>query len=395
MQIALCLFLSFIVGCTTEQKTDFEYKIEPSSEAARNVLVGANYYAGWWPNTPEILNKWHDFADGHNWLEDYPERTPLLGVDNNQETMDKEIIAASEHGLDFFLILWYPWHKDLKTNPLQSPKLNDGLTYFMNSPEAHRMKFYVEVCNHPPFVMDEFSFWKECVEVWIEAMKHPSHLKVGDKPVIKIHSIGHLLKDCGGKIETVEQWIEYLRQEARDAGLGELLICGGGIGPMVWENHWAKDVFDFTGDYMDLPKGMPKDMKMPYDYSWLANFLIQLRSGHKFDEIPYMPVLGSSWDPTPWDYPLERGTFKFPTRNEWKTELERMATDLENMPQMGIPLPDGSLQKAFTIYAWNEFGEGSFIAPAKGDSYMKLECIREVFGVKKHGTGNANTTKND
>ena len=379
----IALVLGFSVGCHAADKTGFEYKIEPSSEAARDVLVGANYYAGWWPNTPDILNKWHDFEDGHNWLEDYPERTPLLGVDNNQENMDKEIIAASEHGLDFFLILWYPWHKDIKIDPWHNPKLNDGLTLFMNSPEAHLMKFYVEVCNHPPFVMDEFSVWKENVEIWINAMKHPSHLRVGGKPLIKFHGVGWLLEDSGGELETVKQWIEYLRQEARDEGLGELLICGGGVGPMVWDG-WVKDVFDFTGDYMDLPRWMPEHLEMPYDYNWLSNFLIQLRSGHKFDEIPYMPVLGSSWDPTPWDYPLERGVFKFPTRKEWKTELERVAFDLENMPQMGIPKPDGSLQKAFTIYAWNEFGEGSFIAPTKGDKYMKLECIKEVFGVKKH-----------
>jgi DNA-binding transcriptional regulator YhcF (GntR family) len=33
--------------------------------------------------------------------------------------------------------------------------------------------------------------------------------------------------------------------------------------------------------------------------------------------------------------------------------------------------------------------------PGKGDEYMKLECIREVFGVKKHGTGIASSMKND
>jgi len=376
------------IGCyslvCSGAETKFDYKIKPSSKAAKDVLVGTNYYAGWWHSTPEIPNKWHDYADGHNWLEDYPERTPLLGVYNDQETMDKEIIAASDYGVDFFLILWYPWHDKIKIDKWHSPKINDGLTCFMNSPEAHRMKFYVEVCNHPPFDMSSFGFWKECVAGWVEAMKHPSHLRVGGKPLIKIHSIGHLLKDSGGKVETVKQWILYLRKEARDAGLGELLICGGGAGPMIYESDWASDLFDFGGDYMDLPKGMPKDMKMPYDYKWLSNFLIQLRSGHHFDAIPYMPVIGSSWDPTPWDYPLERGTFKFPTRKEWKTELERVAYDLENMSQMGIPLPDGTLQKAFTMYAWNEFGEGSFIAPTKGDRYMKLECIREVFGVKNH-----------
>jgi hypothetical protein len=64
-----------------------------------------------------------------------------------------------------------------------------------------------------------------------------------------------------------------------------------------------------------------------------------------------------------------------------------MAEDLEDSPGLGIPLPDGSCQKAFTIYCWNEFGEGGMVAPTRGDGYMKLECIREVFGVKSPTSG--------
>lgn len=33
----------------------------------------------------------------------------------------------------------------------------------------------------------------------------------------------------------------------------------------------------------------------------------------------------------------------------------------------------------FTIYAWNEYGEGGIVAPTQGDQAMKLEVIREVF----------------
>ncbi len=50
------------------------------------------------------------------------------------------------------------------------------------------------------------------------------------------------------------------------------------------------------------------------------------------------------------------------------------------MPNLGLPLPNGQRQKAFTIYAWNEFGEGGFVAPTKGEGYMKLKAIQEVFG---------------
>jgi hypothetical protein len=67
------------------------------------VLVGVNYFAGWWQPLP---NKWnYDPAVG-DWRTNYPGRVPLLGEYNTQETMDREIIAAAAHGIDFFLILW-------------------------------------------------------------------------------------------------------------------------------------------------------------------------------------------------------------------------------------------------------------------------------------------------
>ena len=68
-------------------------------------LVGSNYFSGWWQGEG---NKWID-SPVHNtsWLTQYPNRQPLLGQYNNQSTMDKEILSASSHGIDFFQMLWY------------------------------------------------------------------------------------------------------------------------------------------------------------------------------------------------------------------------------------------------------------------------------------------------
>ena len=57
----------------------------------------------------------------------------------------------------------------------------------------------------------------------------------------------------------------------------------------------------------------------------------------------------------------------------------RMKEDSRDMPNPGLPLPDGSIQPAFTCYAWNEFGAGGIIAPTQGDQFMKLAGIRGVF----------------
>ena len=90
--------------------------------------------------------------------------------------------------------------------------------------------------------------------------------------------------------------------------------------------------------------------------------------------MPYMPA---GWSPRPW--PETRPFFALPNRSEWRKELELMKADLENRTNLGLPLPDGSVQPAFNCYAWNEFGEGGIVAPTHITEYMKLEELQRVF----------------
>lgn len=57
-----------------------------------------------------------------------------------------------------------------------------------------------------------------------------------------------------------------------------------------------------------------------------------------------------------------------------------MDADLRASTRLGIPRRDGTVARAFTIYARNEFGEGGIVAPTQGEGMMKLEGIAEVFG---------------
>jgi hypothetical protein len=57
-----------------------------------------------------------------------------------------------------------------------------------------------------------------------------------------------------------------------------------------------------------------------------------------------------------------------------------MNSGLASGANLGLPLPGGGRQGAFTIYAWNEFGEGVIAAPTCGEQSMKLDAILAVFG---------------
>ncbi len=358
-----------LISLTSVLAVSAVHAVETPSPDVRP-LVGVSYFAGWWEAQP---NKWHDVT-GQDWRPEYPERLPLLGEYNTQEVMDREIIAAAEHGVDFFAILWYYQPPGVEREP-NAGYLERGVLNFINSPEAHRMKFMIEFCNHPPFLVETEADWERCIEQWLEWMAHPSYLRLDDRPVFKVHGFHHFMVQVDMSHEVARTRLNRLRTAVRDAGLGELLLgCGIGGHEPVPEDHLAAELFDFTGTYMDLPQ--KEQQEEDYPYADLLDFAKRSWEIHADDAVPWMPYLPAGWSPRPWPDP--RAYFALPDRDQWHNALEELRDALRNHSRLG--LPD---HPAFTIYAWNEYGEGGFIAPTKGDGYERLEAIRDVFGLRQ------------
>lgn len=330
-------------------------------------LVGIYYFAGWWRDEP---NKY--VVGGRDWRLDFPQRIPILGQYNDQKTMDREIIAASSHSVDFFQILWYPY--DAKVDPRQA-KLNEGVRLFMASPHRSRMKFTVEYVNHPPFDLPTDGAWEAACREWCAIMKHPSYLRVGGRPVFKVHGAQYFLQQNGNDPAGVAARLDVLRRIARECGLPNPLISGGvGAGGVATGPVAAP--YDFLTTYMEMPNLPRKDE--PYPYADLIEYAEDgWRRYGTGAEKPYVPYVPAGWDPRPWKDP--RPSFTMPARTEWKSALERVKTALDASARLGIPTPGGR-QKALLIYAWNEFGEGGIVAPTRGEGTMKLDVIQEVFG---------------
>jgi hypothetical protein len=302
---------------------------------------------------------------GHDWRSDYPERVPILGQYNNQETMDREILAASRHGVDFFQILWYP----------NGGPLNEGLRNFLASTNAPRMKFTIEFVNHPPFDLSKEVDWERACKEWCQAMKHPSYLQIDGRPVFKIHGLDFFYQQNGGDSAKIKARLDTFRHTAKQNGLSSPLISGGVMpGGVPLPERLA--LWDFVTTYMDMPN-LPQQPQ-PYPYELLIKHAQDgwLRYAEHSTK-PYVPYVPSGWDPRPWRDP--RPSFAPPTRKEWATALNRAKAALDKYPNLGIPIPGGR-KKMLLIYAWNEFGEGGILAPTKGEQEMKLEAVREVFG---------------
>jgi hypothetical protein len=331
----------------------------------REYLVGVNYFAGWWRDLP---NKYH--VGGKDWRPAYPGRVAALGEYNEQRTMDREIVSAADHGVDFFQILWYPMDYEGPREPHQE-HLNDAVNQFMVSPNAHKMRFLIEYCNHPPFTIDTGAKWETACRLWCRAMKHSSYLRIGGRPLFKIHTADSFFQQNNRDPSKVKAQLDVFRRIAREAGLQDPIIGAGGdtAGPTA-------GLYDFFATYMDVPN-LPVREQL-YPYSTLLKRAEDTWTYHaSMAGKPYVPYLPAGWDPRPWHDP--RPSFEMPARSEWIAALQRVRTALDRYPLLGFPDGKGGRQKAFTIYAWNEYGEGGIVAPTKGEGLMKLEGIEEVF----------------
>lgn len=362
------LWVTFVVGLISHCVL---VRAEPIAQE-KEILVGVEYFAGWWTGRG---SKWE--SSGKDWRPEYPDRLPLLGEDNSQELMDKEIIAAAEHGVDFFSILWY-YPKNAPGTEHLCEKLNSGLDFFMSSPHSDKMKFMIELTNHEPFGIISNEDWDDCMKVCINAMKHPSYLRIDGRAVMKIHGLHQFYIDLNQDAVRAKDVLGRIRKIAADAGVGELLIALGtyGIDP-IGDGHFFVESggIDANMQYMEFPN-LPLS-EDDYPYQQLVDHSRQLRGIRENDRLPWVPYFPCGWNPRPWE--VKCPCFALPTDNELKTAFEGMKSDLLESKNLGFPKRDGTVQRAFTVYAWNEYAEGGFLTPSRNDKYRKLEILKEVF----------------
>jgi hypothetical protein len=350
LMILVCAAVSQLCAAAEEKVLAFQ----------NDYLVGVYYFAGWWQKS---ANQWE--TGGRDWRPDYPERIPLLGEYIDQATMDREIIAASSHGVDFFQILWYP----------NGGSLNEGLRTFLASTNAGRMKFTVEFVNHPPFDLSTEAEWEAACKEWCAAMKHPSYLQIDGRAVFKIHGLDYFYKQNGDDPVRVKDRLDTFRRIVKKNGLSSPLISSG-VMPGGVPSPDRVAPFDFVTTYMDMPNLPQRPEVYPYELLIKHAEAGWLRYAEHSTK-PYVPYVPSGWDPRPWQDP--RPSFAPPTREEWTVALNRVKAALDKYPKLRIPVKGGS-KKMLLIYAWNEFGEGGIMAPTRGEKEMKLEAVREVFG---------------
>ena len=330
-----------------------EYIPEPQPVESK-LLVGAHHCPLW---EADRFGMWSQLIK-------HPERTPALGfyAQENPEVSDWETKWAVEHGIEFFIYCWYRASQGGPVEMHFGSAIHDAL---FNSRFADVMKFTIMWENQRrgvAGVADERDLMENLFPFWMENyFKHPSYLKVDNKPVLFIYRPEFLIDDLGG-VERVVAAFAKMRQACRDEGFDGLHLLG------EYRGHDRK--------HLELMKGLGLDYT--FAYAWyvhdnptpeeaIASQMAQVRQTQEAGIIPQVVTVSQAWS----GWHDEGSIWKIPP-DDFETLLEKASDYIATLPESQL----GS--RMLLLDNWNEWGEGHYIAPYREYGFGYLDAVRNV-----------------
>gem|GEM_PF-482795 len=328
------------------------------------ILVGAHNCPLWESDRPEM---WANVIK-------HPERTPALGFysQENPEVADWETKWTAEHGISFFVYCWYRTSEGGPVTTMFSSAIEQAL---LTSRFVDKTKFAIMWENQAKGkagVADEADLMDNLLPYWLEHyFKHPSYLKVDNKPVLFIYvpgnmwgpGVGSVLANLGS-VENVRMAFEKMREACRQEGFAGLTILG--------------ECRTMDADYLKQMKEMGFDYSFAYCWPVPDNptpqqaIEAQMQSIRKTQELGILPqvvTVSQAWS----GWHDEGSIWKIPPP-EFETLLRQARDFIATFPadQLG--------SKMLLLDNWNEWGEGHYIAPYREYGFGYLDAVRNVFG---------------
>lgn len=320
-----------------------------------SILVGAHNCPLWEAGRPRMWDQ----------IRKHPERTPALGFysQENPEVADWETKWAVEHGVSFFIYCWYRSSQGGPVTMHFGSAIHDA---FLKSRFADRMKFTIMWENQSrgtSGVSDENDLMTNLMPFWIENyFRHPSYLKVDNKPVLFVYRPEFLVDDLGG-IEKVPRAFDLMRKACMDAGFAGLYILGEYRGLDVNHLRLMKQLgLDYTFAYCWwVPDNPTPDqaVRAQMDY---------IRRTQELGIMPQVVTVSQAWS----GWRDENTIWKIPP-TEFEGLLRQARDYIATFPASEL----GS--KMLLLDNWNEWGEGHYIAPYREYGFGYLDAVRKVF----------------
>ena len=325
----------------------------PAPVAARsNYDVGVYYFPGWWNYTRWAV------------LNDYPERTPLLGYykEGDPDVADWHIKWMVEHGINFIAYDWY-WSAG---NRSLEHALHQGL---FNAKYQDQIKFCLLWANHNPPGTSSEEDLKNVTQYWLDNyFMRSNYYTIDGKPVVIIFAPTRFSDDIGA--EAVKRAFDNARKMCQQRGLPGLYFIACSAPNEDGIKLIEKQGYDAISGYNYPGAGTNGETIAPYDLN-IRGYEDIWKSIAKMSKLRYIPVTDPGWDSRPWAGPnAMRRTGKAPWKFEQMLKLAKDFADVESAHDA---------RKVVLVEAWNELGEGDFIEPHRQWGFGYLDAIRRVF----------------
>lgn len=320
------------------------------------ILIGAHHCPLWEADKPQMWNQ----------VVKHPERTPALGFysQENPEIADWETKWAVEHGVSFFV---YCWYRDGQGGPVKTRYASAIHDALFKSRYVSKMKFTLMWENQNrgrAGVADEADLMQNLLPFWMDNyFRHPSYLKIDNRPLLFIYRPEFLVKDLGG-VAQVRAAFDKMRQACRAAGFDGLYLLGEyrGLDPKHLELMKQLGL-DYTFAYCWHVQ------KNPTPQQAIAAQLDYITKTRDLKILPEVVTVSQGWS----GWHDEGSIWKIPPA-EYKELLEKAKAIVRSFPASEL----GS--KLLLLDNWNEWSEGHYLAPHKEFGFGYLDAVREVFG---------------
>lgn len=320
-----------------------------------SVLIGAHHCPLWEADKYEL---WANVLK-------HPERTPALGfyAQENPEINDWETKWAVEHGISFFVYCWYRDGQGGAVKTRFGTAIHDGL---FKSRFADKMKFTIMWENQSrgrAGVADEKDLVTNLLPYWIDNyFKHPSYLKIANRPVLYIYRPEFLVQDLGS-VEKAAAGVQLMRDACRKAGFAGLYVLGEYRGQDPKHLTLMKRLgLDYTFAYCWHVPNSPTPKQA------IEAQLHYIRKTQELAILPQVVTVSQAWS----GWHDEGSIWKIPPR-EFETLLREAKAFIAQLPATEL----GS--KMLLLDNWNEWGEGHYIAPYREYGFGYLDAVRRVF----------------
>lgn len=297
------------------------------------------------------------------------------------EVADWEIKYMLEHGIGIQHLCWFSPSSDVK-EPIKKSNMNSALhDGFFNAKYSDMIKFCIMWENRKQDVKNLEQFKEYIWKYWVEYYFTDSrYARLDNKALLTVWSLDKFLSAFGGA-KGAKAAIEFMREDIKNYGYDGVII-------LFTEGANA------SSDNLKTIESIGADGV--YAYHWLndgydaAKSMEHLEKNYATNTVHVVPTASVGFNNIGWNITRK----PLATLEEHKKQLDYIKNTY--MPKIRAKSDAENWQKRLVdISTWNEYGEGTYVAPAGVYGFGYLDNIRETFvGTKSPDYANVKPTEN-